>query len=120
MIILHMENICSFLTIIFNLLRAWTKSGTWNDKKWLPNYANIFSSSDRQGEKYLPLGRFRVNDYSRSSEDRLYKKPDIGVPTCCRGGAEEMDPTRNHEVVGSIPGLTAQWVKDPVLLWAVV
>ena len=27
-----------------------------------------------------------------------------------------MNPTRNHEVVGSIPGL-AQQVKDPVLLW---
>ena len=28
----------------------------------------------------------------------------------------ETNLTRNHEVVGSIPGLT-QWVKDPVLLW---
>ena len=30
--------------------------------------------------------------------------------------AAEMNPTRNYEVVGSIPGL-AQWIKDSVLLW---
>ena len=28
----------------------------------------------------------------------------------------ETNRTRNHEVVGSIPGLV-QWVKDPPLLW---
>ena len=33
-------------------------------------------------------------------------------------GAAEMNLTRNHEVTGSIPGLV-QWVKDPVLPWAV-
>ena len=27
------------------------------------------------------------------------------------------DPTSIQEVVGLIPGLLAQWVKDPVLLW---
>ena len=33
--------------------------------------------------------------------------------------AAETNLTRNHKVVGSIPGLH-QWVKDPVLLWAMV
>ena len=38
----------------------------------------------------------------------------LGVPWSSHRGPPEMNPTRNHEVAGSLPGL-AQRVKDPVL-----
>ena len=40
----------------------------------------------------------------------------IQSPRVPVSGTAEMNPTRNHEVSGLIPGL-AQWVKDLVLLW---
>ena len=42
----------------------------------------------------------------------VFKKGVIGVPVVAH---RLTNPTRNHEVVGSIPAL-AQWVNDPALL----
>ena len=43
---------------------------------------------------------------------KSHKKFQIGLPFMVQWLT---NPTRNHEIAGSIPGLTAQWVKDPAL-----
>ena len=48
--------------------------------------------------------------------DHCIGEPQRGSSRC---GTVETNPTRNYEVVGSNTGL-AEWVKDPVLLSAVV
>ena len=57
-----------------------------------------------------------VQPSHQSMWNTAIKKEGYGVPFVAQW---LMNLTRNHEVVGSIPGL-AQWVKDPALLWAVV
>ena len=63
--------------------------------------------------KYI---RFRAiqNGRGQNTVNQVYFNKNFCRSSHC--GALEMNLTRNHEVLGSIPGL-AQWVKDLALLW---
>ena len=68
----------------------------------------------------LYVGNYFYIDFSRYFPIILpFQKPQrsnlvIYHSWSSRCGAAEMNPTRNHEVAGSIPG-PAQWVEDPAL-----
>ena len=47
----------------------------------------------------------------KGDRDSQRKGPDLGVPAVAQWLT---NPTRNHEVLGSVPAL-AQWVNDPAL-----
>ena len=68
---------------------------------------------------WMDLEIITLNKISQKEKDNynmihLYVESKIWHRSSCHG-AVETNPTRNHEVTGSIPGLT-QWVKDLALL----
>ena len=60
----------------------------------------------------LNLNLIKTLDLIGNTKDKGSSLKTTSRNSCC--GSLEMNPTRNHEVSGSIPDL-AQWVKDPGL-----
>ena len=70
------------------------------------------SANSRMNPALKELNAVGLTEQTNNYTAWLKKKKNVGSSHC---GTVEMNPTRNHEVVSSIPGFT-QWVKDPAFL----
>ena len=73
-------------------------------------FINVFRNMQRVQVK-LRSGRVKKSTMSNSLFYMSLKIRVVGVPVVAQWLT---NPTRNHEVAGSVPAL-AQWVNDPVL-----
>ena len=79
---------------------------THHTKVWL--YIHEFHKSPN----HSPDAKLRTKDFKDDVEGDVLKSD---LERSSHHGTAEINPTRNHDVVGSIPGLTP-WVKDLALL----
>ena len=84
---------------------------TWMDLPGVLNCRNVGSIHElsQQGADLCSVPMQRM--VTPGNKVKAVEKMSEGVPTMAQWLT---NPTRNHEVLGSIPGL-AQWVKDPAL-----
>ena len=75
-------------------------------------FVNQYKMTLSQYSKHLNVPTLMFGKYMNLAPVLRDLKNYLGR-SCC--GAAEVNPTRNHEVGGLIPGF-AQWVKDVVLL----
>jgi len=102
-----------FILALFTIVETWKQpnypsTDEWIKKMWYINIMEYYSAIKKNeivlfSATWMELVMLILCEISQKEKDRS-----------SHHGAAEMNPTRNHEVVGLISGL-AQWVKDTAL-----